>query len=427
MSRHSTAFEIESPVPAGDPATELLRDISNKPEVAAGVPPAAKKFNFRKALLTGAALAMLAGTAWYGWDYWTVGRFQVSTDDAYVKADNTTVAPKVSGYLYQVLVGDNERIKAGQTLAQIDDRDFKVALDQAKADVAAARAAIASKQAQLEVQQAVINAAKATIDVDQAAVTFADQDNKRYTDLAATGSGSVQNAQQAQWRISGAQATLARDNANLVSALKQVDLLNAEIVQANATLARAQAIQGQAELNLGYTTIIAPIDGIVGNRTLRAGQFVQAGTQLMSVVPASGAYVIANYKETQLTDVHRGQAVEIAVDMFPGQIVRGHVDSIAPASGQEFALLPPDNATGNFTKVVQRIPVKIALDSGSHSLIDLRPGMSVIPTIETRAQAPAREAAAASKVSASASGASCHVKSQPLSLDVRAAELARRI
>jgi len=427
MSRHSTAFEIESPVPAGDPATELLRDISNKPEVAAGVPPAAKKFNFRKALLTGAALAMLAGTAWYGWDYWTVGRFQVSTDDAYVKADNTTVAPKVSGYLYRVLVGDNERIMAGQILAQIDDRDFKVALDQAKADVAAARAAIASKQAQLEVQQAVINAAKATIDVDQAAVTFADQDNKRYTDLAATGSGSVQNAQQAQWRIAGAQATLARDNANLVSALKQVDLLKAEIVQANATLARAQAIQGQAELNLGYTTIIAPIDGIVGNRTLRAGQFVQAGTQLMSVVPASGAYVIANYKETQLTDVHRGQAVEIAVDMFPGQIVRGHVDSIAPASGQEFALLPPDNATGNFTKVVQRIPVKIALDSGSHSLIDLRPGMSVIPTIETRAQAPAREAAAASKVSASASGASCHVKSQPLSLDVRAAELARRI
>jgi len=427
MSRHSTAFEIESPVPAGDPATELLRDISNKPEVAAGVPPAAKKFNFRKALLTGAALAMLAGTAWYGWDYWTVGRFQVSTDDSYVKADNTTVAPKVSGYLYRVLVGDNERIMAGQILAQIDDRDFKVALDQAKADVAAARAAIASKQAQLEVQQAVINAAKATIDVDQAAVTFADQDNKRYTDLAATGSGSVQNAQQAQWRIAGAQATLARDNANLVSALKQVDLLNAEIVQANATLARAQAIQGQAELNLGYTTIIAPIDGIVGNRTLRAGQFVQAGTQLMSVVPASGAYVIANYKETQLTDVHRGQAVEIAVDMFPGQIVRGHVDSIAPASGQEFALLPPDNATGNFTKVVQRIPVKIALDSGSHSLIDLRPGMSVIPTIETRAQAPAREAAAASKVSASASGASCHVKSQPLNLDVRAAELARRI
>ena len=373
---------------------------------------------------------MLAGTAWYGWDYWTVGRYLVSTDDAYVKADNTTIAPKVSGYLHQVLVGDNERVKAGQVLAQIDDRDFKVALDQAKADVAAARAAITSKQAQLDVQQAVIDAAKATVDVDQAAVTFADQDNKRYTDLAATGYGSVQNAQQAQCahrRRAGRR--LARDNANLVSALKQVDLLKAEIVQANATLARAQAMQGQAELNLGYTTIIAPIDGIVGNRTLRTGQFVQAGTQLMSVVPASGAYVVANYKETQLTDVREGQAVDIAVDMFPGQIVHGHVDSIAPASGQEFALLPPDNATGNFTKVVQRIPVKIALDAGSDSAIELRPGMSVIPTIETRAQAPAsakRPPHRKHPTSGFRRIVPCQIRS-PVSLDVRAADLAHRI
>ena len=222
--------------------------------------------------MAGAAVAVLAGAAWYGWDYWTVGQYLVSTDDAYVKADNTTVAPKVSGYLHEVLVGDNERIKAGQVLARIDDRDFKVALDQAKADVAAARAAIASKQAQLGVQQAVIDAAKATIDVDNATVTFAAQENKRYTDLAATGYGSVQNAQQAQSRNAGAQAAIQRDTANLASALKQVDLLKAEIVQANATLARAEALQSQAELNLGYTTIVAPIDGVVGNRTLRVGQ-----------------------------------------------------------------------------------------------------------------------------------------------------------
>lgn len=406
MTRHITAFEIESPVPAD--ATEALL-----PGPAPAAQPV-RKFNLRKALLTGAALAVLAGGVWYGWDYWTVGQYQVSTDDAYVKADNTTIAPKVSGYLHQVLVGDNERIKAGQVLARIDDRDFKVALDQAKADVAAARATIASKQAQLEVQQAVISAAEATIDVDKATLTFAVQENKRYSDLATTGYGSVQNAQQAQSRNGGAQAALARDTANLTSAQKQVDLLKAEIVQAEASLGRAQAIQSQAELNLGYTTITAPIDGVVGNRTLRVGQFVQAGTQLMSVVPASGAYVVANYKETQLTDVHEGQAVDIAVDMFPGQIVHGHVDSIAPASGQEFALLPPDNATGNFTKVVQRIPVKIALDSNS-SLVELRPGMSVIPTIETRAKAPARQASTASKVSNIAQGASCHVKSQPVS------------
>jgi membrane fusion protein, multidrug efflux system len=174
-----------------------------------------------------------------------------------------------------------------------------------------------------------------------------------------------------------------------------VDLLNAEIVQAEATLARAQALQNQAELNLSYTTITAPLDAVVGNRTLRTGQYVQAGTQLMSLVPASGAYVVANFKETQLTDVHQGQAVEIAVDMFPGQRVHGHVDSLAPASGQEFALLPPDNATGNFTKIVQRIPVKIALDGADNTVLTLRPGMSVIPTIETRDPAPRRAAAVA--------------------------------
>jgi membrane fusion protein (multidrug efflux system) len=426
MTVHSTAFEAEQPArPIGAAAAVLAAD--QNAFVAAAAPVAARKINFRKLLSTGAALAVLAGVAWYGWDYWTVGQYLVATDDAYVRADSTTIAPKVAGYLLDVLVKDNERVRTGQVLARIDDRDFKVALDQAEADVAAARATIASKQAQLEVQQAVINAAKATLDVDRAVATFAGQEDKRYTDLAGTGYGSVQNAQQAQSRSASAKASLTRDEANLLSAEKQVDLLKAEIVQAGAALARAQALQHQAELNLGYTTITAPIDGVVGNRTLRVGQFVQAGTQLMSVVPASGAYVVANYKETQLTDVHEGQAVAIAVDMFPGQLVHGHVDSIAPASGQEFALLPPDNATGNFTKVVQRIPVRIALDSGSNSAIELRPGMSVIPTIETRSPKSTREAKAVSKIPTTISGPSCHVKPEPFRLDIRAADLARSI
>jgi membrane fusion protein (multidrug efflux system) len=427
MTVHSTSFQIDQPARPTEAAEAPLPAVPLQAAVTTLPVAAAKKPNLRKLLLTGAAIAVLAAAAWYGWDYWTVGQYLVSTDDAYVKADNTTIAPKVGGYLQQVLVKDNERVRTGQVLARIDDRDFKVALDQARADVAAAQATIASKQAQLDVQQAVINAAKATLDVDQAAVTFAAQDNKRYTDLAASGSGSVQNAQQAQARIASARALLARDAANLTSAVKQVDLLQAEIVQARAALARVEAVQGQAELNLGYTTISAPIDGIVGNRTLRVGQFVQAGTQLMSVVPANGAYVVANYKETQLTDVHEGQAVDIAVDMFPGQVVHGHVDSIAPASGQEFALLPPDNATGNFTKVVQRIPVRIALDAGKNSLIELRPGMSVIPTIATRSTNANREAAAAASIHKTNSGASCHVKSEPFRLDIRATDLARSI
>jgi membrane fusion protein (multidrug efflux system) len=391
MSHHSTTFEAERLVPADYTAPA---EPTGKLDEAAATSAAPKKFNLRKLLMAGAAVAVLAGGTWYGWDYWTVGRFLVSTDDAYVKADNTTIAPKVSGYLREVLVGDNERVRAGQVLARIDERDYRVALDQARADVAAAKAAIASKQAQLDVQRTVIDAASATIDVDKATVRFAAQENKRYTDLAATGYGSVQNAQQAQSRIAGAEAAIQRDTANHASALKQIDLLQAEIAQANAALARATAAQNQAELNLGYTTIISPIDGVVGNRTLRVGQFVQAGTQLMSVVPASGAYVVANFKETQLTDVREGQQVEIAVDMFPGQVVRGRVDSIAPASGQEFALLPPDNATGNFTKVVQRIPVRIALERRDDAPIELRPGMSVIPTIATKSQARAREALA---------------------------------
>ena len=318
MTRHSTDFEAEKALPA-DTIQKLAP--SPSPAVDAGQTAAkpAKSGGFKRLLLTGAAVAVLAGASWYGWDYWTVGRFLVSTDDAYVKADNTTVAPKVSGYLHEVLVGDNERVRGGQVLARIDDRDFKVALDQAKADVAAAEAAIVSKQAQLDVQQAVINAAKATLDVDTANATFATQENKRYTDLAATGYGSVQNAQSAQSRNAGALAAIERDKANLASASKQVELLKAEIAQAVAAASRANALQHQAELNLSYATIIAPIDGVVGNRTLRAGQYVQAGTQLMSVVPASGAYVIANFKETQLTNVQAGQAVDIDVDMFPGK------------------------------------------------------------------------------------------------------------
>ena len=399
MAQQSTVAEVEHSLPANVqelhplPVTDRAPVIEPKP---VAVPPATLRGRIKRLLTVSAAVALLAGAGWYGWDYWRVGRFLVSTDDAYVKADNTTVAPKVSGYISEVLVGDNEPVKAGQVLARIDARDFTVALDQAKADVVAAEAAVTSKRAQLEVQQAVIAAAKATLDVDTAAQTFAGQENKRYSDLAKTGFGSVQNAQLAQSRDASALAAIERDNANLASALKQLELLKAEIAQAVAASSRAEAIERQAELNLGYTTITAPIDGVVGNRTLRTGQFVQAGTQLMSLVPASGAYIIANYKETQLTTVHEGQSVAIAVDMFPGKVVRGHVDSLAPASGQEFALLPPDNATGNFTKVVQRIPVKIALDGGAR--IELRPGMSVIPTIEThggREQTPQKRKAVA--------------------------------
>lgn len=343
-----------------------------------------KPRNVRRLLLIGAAVIVVGLGAKFGWHYWTVGQFQESTDDAYVKADSTIVAPKVSGYVREVLVADNQPVRANQPLAKIDDRDYVVALDQAKADVAAAQADIENIVASLDQQQAAIAQAQSTVSVDQASLKFAQQDNDRYGALATQGAGSVQNAQQAVSKLDIAKATLQRDEGAVVSAQKQIGVLQAQLAKVNAALAHDKAVQDQAELNLSYTTIVSPVDGVVGNRTLRVGQYVQSGTQLMAVVPVDNVYVIANFKETQLTDVKRGQPVDIAVDTFPGVALKGRVDSIAPASGQEFALLPPDNATGNFTKIVQRIPVKVVLDNDSKLTGLLRPGMSVTPTINLK-------------------------------------------
>lgn len=381
-------IEPVKPAPAArleqeKPVTDNAARAQRAPEPDPVQPPARKNW-LRRALMGTAAVVVLVGAGYFGEHYWTVGRFEVSTDDAYVQADNVTIAPRVSGYLSEVLVEDNQPVKAGQVLARVDDRDYRVALEQAKADVAAARATIESRQAAIDTQQSIIEAAKATVAVDQANETFAGQERQRYTDLATSGFGSVQNAQQAIAHIAAAKASVERDNAALNSAIKQVKLQKAELAQAEAALAHQQSVQDQAELNLSYTTVASPADGVIGNRTLRVGQYVQAGTQLMSVVPAADAYIVANYKETQLTNVHNGQSVDIEVDMFPGRVYHGRVDSLAPASGQTFALLPPDNATGNFTKVVQRIPVKIKLDPDSAHLDDLRPGMSVSPSIDVR-------------------------------------------
>ncbi|QXX73758.1 HlyD family secretion protein [Methylovirgula sp. HY1] len=389
MSKHTVALEIERRVPAAEfmpeQRTEAEGAHAQGPLEPAGdqVPPV-KKNRLRRVLLAAVGVLALAGVADFGWNYWTVGRFDVSTDDAYVQADSSTIAPKVSGYIAAVLVRDNERVKAGQVLAKIDDRDLKTALDQATASVAAATATVASKKAALDTQQSIIAAARATVAVDQAKLSFAQDENQRYARLAATGFGSLQNAQNAASGIAAARASVARDEASLTTAVKQLTALKADIAGAQATLMRDFALQRQAQLNLSYATIVSPIAGVVGNRTFRIGQYVQAGTQLMAIVPLAATYIVANYKETQLTDVHAGQKVDIAVDMFPGVTIHGHVDSIAPASGQTFALLPPDNATGNFTKIVQRIPVKIIFDRDNPLADELRPGMSVSPTIETK-------------------------------------------
>jgi membrane fusion protein (multidrug efflux system) len=337
----------------------------------------------RAALALATALGVAAATD-FGHYYLTSGRYLETTDDAYVKADSTIIAPKVSGYIAQVLVNDNQPVTAGQLLAKIDDRDFRAALSQAEADVAAAEAAVRNLEAQIALQQPIIEQGTADIAAAEAILKFAREEQARYDGLMKTGSGTVQRAQQTDAALRASNAQLQHAKSGLVAAERKVNVLTTQQAQAVAQRDRAHAVEQQAALNLSYTAVTAPVDGTVGARSLRVGQFVQAGTQLMAVVPLDAVYVVANFKETQLTHVRSGQPVELTIDGFHGTRLRGHVDSLSPASGLEFALLPPDNATGNFTKIVQRVPVKIVLDD--HKLAGLlRPGMSAEPTVDTKA------------------------------------------
>jgi len=338
----------------------------------------------KRAALALALTLGIAGAADFGYGYLTTGRYLESTDDAYVKADSTIVAPKVSGYIAEVLVSDNQPVKAGQVLARIDDRDFEAALAQARADVDASEAAVRNLDAQIALQQPIIEQESADVAAAEANLKFAQEEQARYYGLMKTGSGTIQRAQQTDAALREKIAQLQHGKSGLLAAHKKVDVLTTERAKAAAQVDRARAVERQMALNLSHTKITAPVDGTVGARSLRIGQFVQAGTQLMAVVPLDAVYVVANFKETQLTHVRNGQQVEIRIDSFHSTKLKGHVDSLSPASGLEFALLPPDNATGNFTKIVQRVPVKIVLDD--HNLTGLlRPGMSAEPTVNTKA------------------------------------------
>jgi membrane fusion protein, multidrug efflux system len=344
-------------------------------------------FQAVKRAALGLAIALaVAGAADLGYRYLATWRYLESTDDAYVKADSTIVSPKVSGYLAEVLVGDNEPVKAGQLLARIDDRDFKTAFDQAHADVDASEASIRNLDAQIALQQPLIEQGTADVAAAEANLKFAQEERARYDDLMKSGSGTVQRAQQTDAALREKIAQLQHSKSGLLAAERKIDVLTTDRTKAVAQLDHARAVEAQSALNLSYTRIVAPVDGTVGARTLRVGQYVQAGTQLMAVVPLDAVYVVANFKETQLTHVRSGQPVEIEIDSFHGTRLKGHVDSLSPASGLEFALLPPDNATGNFTKIVQRVPVKIVLDDRKLTGL-LRPGMSAEPTIDTKATA----------------------------------------
>lgn len=315
-------------------------------------------------------------------------RTQQSTNDAFVSADFTLVVPRVAGFIKEVLVEDNQQVKAGQLLALIDDRDLRAAAQAADAETLVARAQLQNARATLERQTSVIAQAQATVVSAKAEMDFAAHELNRYNHLAGVGAGTVQSAQQARTRIDQATARLANATAVLAAERKQVEILTAQRDAADGGLKRSQAALEMASYELSYTRIVAPQDGMVGERAVRVGAYVTPGSKILAVVPLAQAFVVANFQETQLRDVQPGQEVQVRVDSLGGEVLSGRVESIAPATGVTFASVKPDNATGNFTKVVQRIPVKIVLDAGQPLAERLRVGMSVEASIDTAGAGP---------------------------------------
>ncbi len=364
--------------------------IKGATEAQAGFSPTAASGNVRAGLLRRWLLRLavggaLAGAGFYGWTWWSVGRFFESTDDAYVSADAVTLAPRVAGYLSALPVRDNQVVRAGDLLARIDDRDYRAALAQAAAEVSEGKASLLAVDSQVAEQRQSIAQAQADVDGDEAKLRFAATERDRAATLSATGVGSREAQQRTGAAFDEDEADLRHAIAALGVARTKIRTLEAEGAYAAGTLAKAQADLDRARINLDDTVLRAPIDGVVGDRSARAGNYVQPGLGLLTIVPMGrGLYVTANFKETQLARMRPGQAVAVTADAFPDHPFRGVIDGFSPGTGAQFALLPPENATGNFTKIVQRVPVRIRLDGSDRALRLLRAGLSVEASVDTR-------------------------------------------
>jgi membrane fusion protein (multidrug efflux system) len=328
----------------------------------------------------GAAIAALLGAGWFGYDYFTVGRFMVGTDDAYVRAYNTTLGAKVSGYVSEFLVEDNTKVFAGDVIARIDDGDYKLAVD-------SARDKIARFDRQVDAQRANVEQARAQLASAQAGQKRAQLEFERQQALAGREYASKQTLEQTVANRDQSNAAVQSAQAALDSAVANVDVLQAQQKEAVQTLQELKTALAKAERDLSFTEIRAPMDGVIGNRAAQVGDFVQTGQRIAALVPLSDVFIDANFKETQLARLQPGQPVSIKVDALPGESVDGVVASVSPASGSVFSLLPPDNATGNFTKIVQRLPVRIKVPADVAGRGALRPGMSVVVSINTKADA----------------------------------------
>src|SRR5215475_12012465 len=338
----------------------------------------------RRVILLAGLVVLVLGLAGGGLYWWRVARFIESTDDAFVQGDISVVSSKVEGYVARLPVVDNQVVRQGDVLAVIDDRDFRARVAEAEGAVAGAEAAIANIDSQLALQDSEIKRVEAALSSGEVELHHAQQDYGRAQSLVKSNWVSRERFDSTEADLHKAEAALQERQAALVTERSRTAVLTTQRRQAEATLTREEAMLRLARNNLDDTQIRAPIDGVVGNKGVQVGQYVKAGTQLLSIVPLAHVYVVANFKETQLADMRPGQHVDIKVDAFPGRTLAGRVESFAPASGSQFSLLPAENATGNFTKIVQRVPVRIALPAGGPLAGLLRPGLSVTVTVETR-------------------------------------------
>lgn len=338
----------------------------------------------KKALMLALIAAALLTTAGYGAYWWHSGRFMQSTDDAYVGGDISAISTKVSGYIQRIAVQDNMAVRKGDLLVQLDDRDYQAALAKALGEVAAQQAALADVAASRQLQRAAIEGATASLAAARAATEKSANDNRRYGALVMSSAVSAQVRENAAADYRQARAQESKAQADQRVAERQLSVLDAREKQALAALMQAQASLDMARLNLSYTEIRAPFDGVIGNRRAWSGSYVNSGTQLLSLVPAQGLWIDANFKESQLAHMLPGQRATVVADVLPGHTFSGRVASVSPATGSRFSILPAENATGNFTRIVQRVPVRIALDGEAATLNVLRPGLSVIVTVDEK-------------------------------------------
>lgn len=320
-----------------------------------------------------------------------VGRYLQETNDAYLQADSVAVAPRVNGYVTAVHVQDHAWVKAGQPLLQIDDRTYRAQLEQAQAAVALRQADILAAQAALAGYHAQLAQSRTQVSAAAAQLKFANAEVARFAPLAASGADTHEHQEQLHQQRDQAQAQYDAAMAQVTTAQSQIAAGEAQLGQARAGLKQAQANVDQAQVAVEDTRLSAAIDGRVGDKTVQVGQFLSAGMRTMTIVPIHALYLTANYKETQVGLMREGQPVEIEVDALPGVSLQGHVESLSPGTGAQFALLPPENATGNFTKVVQRVPVRIRVEAGPEARKVLVPGMSVTATVDTRSAKDAGE------------------------------------